>query len=60
MILKILIAVAAIVAVLVVVIVTRPSAFRVERTATISAPAPAVFDAAAFRSTIFTDQIEPS
>jgi len=43
MILKILIAVAAIVAVLVVVIVTRPSEFHVERTATISAPAPVVF-----------------
>jgi hypothetical protein len=43
MILKILIAVAAILVVLVVVIVTRPSEFRVERSATIFAPAPVVF-----------------
>jgi hypothetical protein len=43
MILKILIAVAAILVVLVIVIATRPSEFRVERAATISAPAPVVF-----------------
>jgi hypothetical protein len=43
MILKILIALAALVVVLVVVIATRPSEFRVERTATVSAPAPVVF-----------------
>lgn len=43
MVIKILIAVAAILVVLVVVIATRPSAFRVERSATISAPAPVVF-----------------
>ena len=43
MILKILIAIAVIVVVLVVVIATRPSEFRVERTATVSAPAPVVF-----------------
>ena len=40
---KILIAVAVIVVVLVIVVATRPSEFRVERTAVISAPAPAVF-----------------
>ena len=43
MILKILMAVAAILVVLVVVIATRPSEFRVERSATMSAPAPVVF-----------------
>ena len=43
MILKILIAIAALVVVLVVVIATRPSEFRVERTATVSAPASVVF-----------------
>ena len=43
MILKILIAVAAILVVLVIVIATRPSEFRVERAATISASAPVVF-----------------
>ena len=43
MILKILIAIAALVVVLVVVIATRPSEFRVERTATVSAPAAVVF-----------------
>lgn len=43
MILKILIAVAAILVVLVVVIATRPTEFRVERAATVSAPAPVVF-----------------
>jgi hypothetical protein len=43
MILKILIAVAAILVVLVIVIATRPSEFRVERSATVSAPAPVVF-----------------
>ena len=43
MILKILMAVAAILVVLVIVIATRPSEFRVERAATISAPAPVVF-----------------
>lgn len=40
---KILIGVAAVVAVLVVVIATRPSEFKVTRTASIAAPAPAVF-----------------
>ena len=40
MILKILMAVAAILVVLVVVIATQPSEFRVERSATMSAPAP--------------------
>ena len=43
MILKILIAIAVLVVVLVVVIATRPSEFRVERTATVSAPAAVVF-----------------
>ena len=43
MVLKILLAVAAILGVLVIVIATRPSEFRVERSATVSAPAPAVF-----------------
>lgn len=43
MVVKILIALAVIVVVLAVVIATRPSEFRVERTATISAPAPVVF-----------------
>jgi hypothetical protein len=43
MIVKILIAIAVLVVVLVVVIATRPSEFRVERTATVSAPAPVVF-----------------
>ena len=43
MMLKILIGLAAIVVVLVVVIAMRPAEFRVERTATISAPAPVVF-----------------
>jgi hypothetical protein len=43
MILKILIALAAILIVLVVVIATRPTEFRVERTATMAAPAPVVF-----------------
>ncbi len=40
---NILIGVAAVVIVLLVVIATRPSEFRVQRTATIAAPAPAVF-----------------
>ena len=43
MILKILISLAAIVAVLAVVIALRPPEFRVERTATVAAPAPVVF-----------------
>ena len=43
MVIKILIALAVIVVVLVVVIATRPSEFRVQRTATMSAPAPVVF-----------------
>jgi carbon monoxide dehydrogenase subunit G len=43
MILKILIAIAVLVVVLVAVIATRPSEFRVERTATVSAPAAVVF-----------------
>jgi hypothetical protein len=43
MVVKILLAVAAILGVLVIVIATRPSEFRVERSATISAPAPVVF-----------------
>jgi len=43
MVIKILVAVAVIVVVLVVVIATRPTEFRVERTATIAAPAPVVF-----------------
>jgi hypothetical protein len=43
MILKILISLAAIVAVLAVVIALRPTEFRVERTATMAAPAPVVF-----------------
>jgi len=43
MIFKILMALAGIVAVLVVVIALRPAEFRVERTATISAPPPVVF-----------------
>ena len=43
MIVKILIAVVAILVVLVIVIATRPSEFRVERSATVSAPAPVVF-----------------
>ena len=43
MILKILISLAAIVAVLAVVIAMRPTEFRVERTATMAAPAPVVF-----------------
>ena len=43
MILKILISLAAIVAVLAVVIALRPTEFRVERTATVAAPAPVVF-----------------
>ncbi len=43
MILKILIALAAILIVMVVVIATRPTEFRVERTATMAAPAPVVF-----------------
>ena len=43
MVIKVLIAITAIVVVLVVVIAMRPTEFRVERTATISAPAPAVF-----------------
>jgi ABC-type transporter Mla subunit MlaD len=40
MVIKVLIALAVIVVVLVVVVATRPSEFRVERTATMSAPAP--------------------
>ena len=43
MIVKILIAVAAILVVLVIVIATRPTEFRVQRSATIAAPAPVVF-----------------
>jgi len=43
MVIKILMAVAVIVAVVVVVIAMRPTEFRVERTATMSAPAPVVF-----------------
>jgi hypothetical protein len=43
MILKILISLAAIVVVLAVVIALRPTEFRVERTATMAAPAPVVF-----------------
>ena len=43
MVIKILIALAVIVVVLVVVVATRPSEFRVQRTATMSAPAPVVF-----------------
>jgi uncharacterized protein YndB with AHSA1/START domain len=43
MLMKILIALAVIVVVLVIVVATRPSEFRVARTATIAAPAPAVF-----------------
>ena len=43
MILKILISLAAIVAVLAVVIAMRPTEFRVERTVTMAAPAPVVF-----------------
>jgi uncharacterized protein YndB with AHSA1/START domain len=43
MIIKILIAVAAVLVVLVVVIATRPTEFRVQRSATIAAPAPLVF-----------------
>ena len=43
MLMKILIALAVIVVVLVVVVATRPTEFRVARTATIAAPAPAVF-----------------
>lgn len=43
MVLKILIALVVIVAVLAVVVATRPSEFRVQRTTTISAPAPVVF-----------------
>src|SRR5258707_14104201 len=43
MIVKILIAVAAILLVLVIVIATRPTEFRVQRSATIAAPAPVVF-----------------
>jgi len=43
MIVKILVAIVALLVVLVVVIATRPSEFRVERSATISAPAPVVF-----------------
>ena len=43
MLIKILIALAVIVVVLVVVVATRPSEFRVERTATMSAPAAVVF-----------------
>ena len=43
MVVKILIALAVSVVVLVVVIATRPSEFRVQRTATMSAPAPVVF-----------------
>lgn len=43
MVIKVLIALVAIVVVLVVVIASRPSEFRVERTATMAAPAPAVF-----------------
>ena len=43
MIIKILIAVAVVLTVLVVVIATRPTEFRVQRSATISAPAPVVF-----------------
>src|SRR6266581_8813837 len=43
MLMKILIALAVIVVVFVVVVATRPSEYRVARTVTISAPAPAVF-----------------
>ena len=43
MIIKILLGLAAVVVVLVTVIATRPSEFRVERTATMSTPAPVVF-----------------
>jgi hypothetical protein len=43
MVIKVLIALTGIVLVLVVVVATRPSEFRVERTATMSAPAPVVF-----------------
>jgi uncharacterized protein YndB with AHSA1/START domain len=43
MLLKILIGVAVVILVLVVIVATRPSAFRVARTATIAAPAEAVF-----------------
>jgi hypothetical protein len=43
MVIKILLALAAVVLVLVVIIATRPTEFRVERSATISAPAPVVF-----------------
>ena len=43
MLMKILIALAVIVVVFVAIVVTRPSEFRVARTATIAAPAPAVF-----------------
>ncbi len=43
MLVKVLIALAVIVVVFVAIVATRPSEFRVTRTATISAPAPAVF-----------------
>jgi hypothetical protein len=43
MVVKILVALVAIAVVLVVVVATRPSGFRVERTATMAAPAPVVF-----------------
>jgi hypothetical protein len=43
MLIKILIALAGIVFVFVAIVATRPSEYRVTRTATISAPAPAVF-----------------
>ena len=43
MLVKVLIALAVIVFVFVAIVATRPSEFRVTRTATISAPAPAVF-----------------
>ena len=43
MLMKILIALAVIVVVFVAIVVTRPSEFRVARTATVAAPAPAVF-----------------
>jgi hypothetical protein len=43
MVIKVLIGLAVIVVVLVAVVATRPSEFRVERTATITAPAPVVF-----------------
>jgi len=43
MLVKMLIAFTAVVVVFVAIVATRPSEFRVERTATIAAPAPAVF-----------------